>query len=165
MANDIKLNKKTTQGRFSCFEQPSQRTMKKLSTHGLLITTALALSACSSGGDPNTPPTLTNPGDLSVIEGSTTVATIEAKDAESGSIGVTQTITGGADGERFAITSGGALTFILAPDFEIPRDNDGDNTYNVTVQGADTEGATTTLTLSVTVTDAVAGRIIHRPHS
>ena len=165
MANDIKLNKKSTQGRLTGFEQQSQRTMSKLSTHGLLIIITLILSACGSGGDPNMPPTLTNPGSLSVIEGSTAVTTIEASDSESGSGGVTQTITGGADRASFAITSGGALTFSTAPDFEIPGDSDGDNTYNVTVQGADPQGATTTLTLSVTVTDAVEGRIIDGPLS
>ena len=131
--------------------------MQKLSRYGLLTITTFVLSACSSGGDPNTPPTLTNPGTLSVIEGSTTIATIDAKDAESGASGVSQTIAGGADSGSFAITSGGALTFITAPDFEIPGDSDGDNTYNVTVQ-AQIPRATTTLSLSV-VDNAVEGRI------
>ncbi len=139
--------------------------MQKISRYGLLTITTFVLSACSSGGDPNTPPTLTNPGTLSVIEGSTTITTIDAKDAESGASGVSQTIAGGADSGSFAITSGGALTFITAPDFEIPGDSDGDNTYNVTVQGADPQGATTTLSLSVVVTDAVEGRIIDGPLS
>ncbi|MFL2526360.1 MAG: hypothetical protein ACJ0Q3_02615 [Candidatus Azotimanducaceae bacterium] len=139
--------------------------MQKISRYGLLVITTFVLSACSSGGDPNTPPTLTNPGSLSVIEGSTTIATIEAKDSESGASGVSQTITGGADSGSFAITSGGALTFTTAPDFENAGDSDGDNTYNVTVQGADPQGATTTLSLSVTVTDAVEGRIIDGPLS
>ena len=62
-------------------------------------------------------------------------------------------------------SSGGALTFTTAPDFENPGDSDGDNTYNVTVQGADPHGATTTLSLSVNVTDAVEGRIIDGPLS
>ena len=148
--------------------------MQKFSRHGLLILSAFVLAACSSGGDDAAPativptnnaPTFTDPGTLSVLEGSTTVATIEAKDLESGSAGVTQTISGGADASSFAITSGGELTFASAPDFETPGDSDGDNVYEVTIQGEDQAGATATLTLSVTVTDAIEGRIIDGPLS
>ena len=112
---------------------------------GLLLTAGL--SACGGGGDggsapavvqiTNTAPTFTDPGTLSVLEGSTTVATIEAKDLESGSTGVTQTISGGADASSFAITSDGVLTFATAQDFEVPGDSDGDNVFEVTIQGED----------------------------
>ena len=67
--------------------------MQKFSRHGLLILSAFVLAACSSGGDDaatavivptNNAPTLTDPGALSVLEGSTAVASIEAKGLESG---------------------------------------------------------------------------------
>ena len=148
--------------------------MQKFSRHGLLILSAFVLAACSSGGDDAAPaaivptnnaPTFTDPGTLSVLEGSTTVATIEAKDLESGSAGVTQTISGGADASSFAITSDGALTFTTAQDFEVPGDSDGDNVFEVTIQGEDQAGATATLNLSVAITDAIEGRIIDGPLS
>ena len=82
--------------------------MQKFSRHGLLILSAFVLAACSSGGDDAAPaaiaptnnaPTFTDPGTLSVLEGSTAVASIEVADLESGSAGVTQTISGGADAQ------------------------------------------------------------------
>ena len=147
--------------------------MQKLSHQCMLVGIAFVLAACSSGGDDtpaaavatNTSPTFTDPGGVSIIEGSTAVATIEVKDLESGSAGVTQTISGGADAASFAITAGGALTFVSAADYEIPGDSDADNIYEVTIQGEDQAGATSSLTVSVTVTDAVEGRIIDGPLS
>ena len=71
--------------------------MQKFSRHGLLILSAFVLAACSSGGDDAAPaaivptnnaPTFTDPGTLSVLEGSTTIAILMPKDLESGSAGV-----------------------------------------------------------------------------
>lgn len=63
----------------------------------------------------------------------------------------------GADGERFQINAGtGALSFIVAPDFESPGDAGADNVYDVTVQAVSGQGVLDTQALSVTVTD-VAG--------
>ncbi len=148
--------------------------MRKFSIHCLLISMTFVLAACSSSDDAASPaaivptnnaPTFTDPGAISVIEGSTAVATIEANDVESGSAGVNQTISGGADAASFAITSGGVLTFAAAKDYETPADSDADNVYEVTIQGSDQAGATATLTLSVAVTDAIEGRIIDGPLS
>ena len=50
---------------------------------------------------------------------------------------VTFSIVGGADQAKFAITSGGVLSFIAAPNFEAPTDANGDNVYVVTVQASD----------------------------
>ena len=53
--------------------------MQKISRHGLLVLSAFVLVACSSGGDDTAPaavaptnnaPTFTDPGTLSVLEGS-----------------------------------------------------------------------------------------------
>ena len=52
--------------------------------------------------------------------------------------GVTYAIAGGADAALFAIdASTGALSFVAAPDFEAPRDADGDNVYEVIVSASD----------------------------
>ena len=148
--------------------------MRKFSNHCLILGMTIVLAACSSSDDAaspaaivptNTAPTFSDPGTISVLEGSTAVATIEARDQESGSIGVTQTISGGADATSFEITSAGVLTFAAAKDYETPGDSDADNVYEVTIQGSDQAGATATLNVSVTVTDAIEGRIIDGPLS
>lgn len=38
------------------------------------------------------------------------------------------------DGDKFAIDSTGLLSFLAAPDFEIPIDTNADNVYNLTVR-------------------------------
>ncbi len=65
---------------------------------------------------------------------------------------ITFSIVGGADQSKFAITSGGALSFVSAPNFEAPTDANGDNVYVVTVQADDGNGGIDTETISVTVT-------------
>ncbi|MDP2240501.1 MAG: Ig-like domain-containing protein, partial [Burkholderiales bacterium] len=91
----------------------------------------------------------------SVAENATAVTTVTATDADAGAT-LTYSISGGADAAKFAINSGtGALTFLVAPDFETPTDVGGDNVYDVTVQVSD--GVTTdTQAIAVTVTDVGA---------
>jgi hypothetical protein len=61
------------------------------------------------------------------------------------------TIVGGADSARFAINgSTGVLTFVSAPDFELPTDANGDNVYEVRVQVSD-GSQTNAQMMSVTV--------------
>jgi len=80
--------------------------------------------------------------------------------------GLTYSITGGADQALFTVNSiTGELSFIAAPDFEIPTDAGGDNIYNVTVTatGAGPSTASQGLTITVTndaVEEAVSGTII-----
>ena len=110
---------------------------------GLSMTAALA--ACGGGGGgssapasvqvTNTAPTITDPGALSLLEGGTTVATISASDAQNNSLSFS--IASGDDQELFAITTGGDLSFVSAPDFESPADADTDNVYEVAVQVSD----------------------------
>ena len=57
----------------------------------------------------------------------------------------------GADGGKFNIGDGGALTFKDAPDFEMPGDANGDNVYEVTVVAADGDGNRGTMDVKVTV--------------
>ena len=148
--------------------------MQNFSIKCLLVAGIFVLSACGSSDDAatttpvvasNTSPTLTDPGTVSVLEGATAITTIVAVDTESGSNGVTQTISGGVDSASFAITEGGVLTFAVTTDFETPADSDGDNVYEITLLGTDQAGATGSLDLSITVTDAIEGRIIDGPLS
>ncbi len=78
--------------------------------------------------------------------------TVTATDADFPPQTVTFTIVGGADQAKFAITIGGALSFVTPPNFEAPTDANGDNVYVVTVQASDGNGGTATQTISVTVT-------------
>jgi len=132
----------------------------------------LLLSACGGGsGDGssavvpvNNAPSFVSSGALSAVEGSLLIGSIEVKDLESGSSGVSQSVQGGADASHFSITSAGALSFSTAAAFESPADADTDNVYEVTLEASD--GAkSTTLDVSVTVLDAVEGRVVDAPLS
>lgn len=122
---------------------------------------ALALGGCrvvvrSGGGDIfNNVPRFTSADRVATPEGSTAVFyTATAIDVDGDRL--TFSLSGGADVDRFSITSAGALSFRTAPDFEAPSDADRDNVYVVRIAVSD--GRTSeTLTLSVTVTDAVTG--------
>ncbi len=89
----------------------------------------------------------------SVAEKTTSVLTVRATDADNPAQSLTFAITGGADQARFAITSGGVLTFQAAPDFETPTDVGADNVYNVRVSADDGNGRTTVQDLAITVTN------------
>ncbi len=75
---------------------------------------------------------------LLIAENMTAVTTVQASDIDSPSIAYS--IAGGADAALFAIdAASGALTFAVAPDFEVPADADGDNVYEVVVRASDGE--------------------------
>ena len=124
-----------------------------------------SLSSCGGGGGgsvTNTAPTITDPGALSLLEGSTSVASLSASDAQNNSLSFS--IASGDDDEFFTITSGGALAFASAPDFEARADADADNVYEVTVQVSD-GSLTDTQDLTIAVTDAFEGRVVDAPIS
>jgi serralysin len=79
------------------------------------------------------------------------VTTVTATDTDVPSQPLTYSIVGGADSARFAINSStGELTFVAAPDFDLPADAGADNAYNVTVQASD-GGLVGTQDIAVTV--------------
>jgi hypothetical protein len=97
-------------------------------------------------------PVVTSNGVISIAENTTAVATITATDADLPAQTLTYSISGGADSALFSIKSStGELTFITAPDFEVPADAGLDNLYNVTVQTSDGT-LTATHDIAVTVT-------------
>jgi len=88
----------------------------------------------------------------SVAENSTVVTTVAASDADQPAATLVYSIAGGADAARFAIdASSGALSFVSAPNFELPTDNGANNVYDVTVQVSDGT-LTDTQAIAVTVT-------------
>ncbi|NBP26026.1 MAG: hypothetical protein EBU81_16075, partial [Proteobacteria bacterium] len=83
----------------------------------------------------------------SVVENTTMVGTYTANEP------VTWSLNGGADAVRFTL-SGGALSFIVAPNYEAPADSDSNNTYSVVIRAMDVAGNTADQSVTVTVTDA-----------
>jgi Ca2+-binding RTX toxin-like protein len=74
---------------------------------------------------------------VSIPENATAVTTVVAADIDPGTT-LTYAIVGGADAQRFAIDAlTGALSFVTAPDFEAPTDQDGNNSYVVQVRASD----------------------------
>jgi hypothetical protein len=100
----------------------------------------------------NANPVFTSPSAVSVPENATAVLTVTASDADFPPQTVTFSIVGGADQAKFALTPAGVLSFVVAPDFEVPTDANADNVYVVTVQASDSNGGTAMQTISVTVT-------------
>ena len=130
--------------------------MKKI----LLLLTPLILASCGGGGggggsgtpEPiNLAPIITDPGELSVEEGSQAVTRISATDPE-GDL-VTFSLQG-TDAAAFAITSDGTVTFVDAPDYSTPIDSDADNVYQVTVVASD-GASSSSVALVVTVINAI----------
>lgn len=121
------------------------------------------LAACGGGGGgggtpaptpSNRAPAFTSSATAAVAENSAG-AFYQASAADPDGDALTFSISGGADAGRFSITSGGALSFAAAPDFEAPADADRNNIYLVQLRVSDGP-LSATLDLSVTVTD-IAG--------
>lgn len=125
----------------------------------IVLCALFGASACGGGGGGgmmppatgNRPPAFTSAASASTPENATgTIYTAAATDPDGNAI--TFSLSGGADRAAFAITAGGALSFVQPPDFEAPADADQNNVYQVQVAAGD--GMTsTTLDLAVTVTN------------
>ena len=105
----------------------------------------------------NNPPSFTTSALPDVAENVSAAGTVEAVDGDAGDDVTGYAIAGGADRALFEIgATDGVLSFATAPNFEDPKDQDADNTYEVTVEAASGAGdreATATRTFTVTVTD------------
>jgi len=98
-------------------------------------------------------PVFTSGTTISVAENSTVTGyTAMATDADVSDT-VTYSLTGGVDQALFSINgSSGVLSFTVAPDFEIPTDSGGDNTYVVNITATDGSNPVVR-SVTVTVTD------------
>ncbi|MBZ9793910.1 cadherin-like domain-containing protein [Rhizobium sp. 3T7] len=95
---------------------------------------------------------------ISVAENTTAVTTATATDVDAGST-LSYSITGGADAGKFTINATtGVLSFVSAPNFEVPTDAGGNNVYDVQVQVSDGT-STDTQSIAVTVTDVNEGSV------
>ena len=80
-------------------------------------------------------PEITSGGPFTVAEGTTAVATLTASDEDTASDQLVWTIPqdgrGGADADKFTLSSTGVLAFSAVKDYENPDDADGDRTYEM----------------------------------
>jgi hypothetical protein len=97
-------------------------------------------------------PVFTSSATATIPENSTAVKTVTATDADLPAQTITYSISGGADSALFSINpTTGVLTFVSAPNFEIPTDAGADNVYNVQITANDGNGSTSTQNMAVTV--------------
>lgn len=109
-------------------------------------------------GATNAPPVITSDGggdtaSLAVEENTTVVTTVTAVDPDTSQT-TSYRISGGADAALFEINRlTGVLSFVQAPDFEVPRDTGANNVYDVIVTANDGYGGIDAQALSISVTD------------
>jgi glucose/arabinose dehydrogenase len=132
----------------------------------VVVATLVILSACGGGGGgggtppaQNQLPTFTSAAAVAIVENRLDVYQASATDPEGAQL--TFTVSGGADAGRFAISAGGALRFVAAPDFELPSDSDGNNVYVVEISVSDGQGSGM-LPVEVTVTNDREGIVVRR---
>ena len=123
-----------------------------MSKNNFLISLLLSLVIVSCGGgggggsnsgggyvggynNNNAPVIDTSTTSFSVPENQTSAFTVSATDSDGDSL--SYTINGGEDRSLFNITSTGVVTFISAPDYEIPTDANSNNDYILTVNVSD----------------------------
>ena len=99
-------------------------------------------------------PVFTSGGAASAAENQTAAYTATASDGDGDS--PTFSIVGGADFLKFNIDAAtGVLTFVTAPDFEVPGDANGDNVYDVVILASDgTNNAFKNVAITVTNVNA-----------
>lgn len=122
----------------------------------IAVSSIALIAGCDSDNDSsssnNGAPTVTSAATASVPENSTgTIYTATATDPDGDA--VTFFISGGPDGNRFQITSAGALSFVTPPDFETPGDVGADNVYDVQIAATDGTDSRA-LNVKITVTNA-----------
>ena len=126
----------------------------------LYITLAVILYSCGGGGgsssEPNviqnSPPSINNNTfTYEAIENQTQAFAINASDPDNDVI--VYQINGGEDEDLFAVDSNGQVSFLTAPDFENPIDQNQDNSYEVSLRVYDGELYSSSIIFIVNVTN------------
>ena len=100
----------------------------------------------------NDAPVIASSSTVDASENQSSVFTVTATDVDHGDI-LSFSITGGADGGKFSISSNGELEFVNPQDFENFAGTNADGSYSVEITVVDKAGARDVQTISVTVTD------------
>ncbi|MDP1929797.1 MAG: DUF4347 domain-containing protein [Thiobacillus sp.] len=117
---------------------------------GALDSSTLTITITGS----NDAPVITSGGTHVVVGESPATIPVAASDMESDTLGFS--ISGGADAAWFTIdSSSGLLSLNFVPDYEIPKDANLDNLYEVTVTVSDGNGGAHTLAVQLVVADKV----------
>jgi hypothetical protein len=124
---------------------------------GNLTEVVLVVTVTPSVRPDTVPPVITGPsGDPGAV--TATVSLPEGRHGVTALLAdedVVWSVTGGPDAGMIRVNAiTGAISFVTNPDFETPADADGDNVYVVTISARDSAGNISTLTLTITVTDA-----------
>lgn len=136
-----------------------------LAPRALAALGGLALLAACGGDETGNPPANLPPSfgvatlDVTYAEnGTDPVTTLTINDEATASVTLSLS---GPDAALFTIQNANQLVFVTPPDFENPQDQGGNNVYNVTVRATDSLGSSSTVDITVTVTDiATAMRFI-----
>lgn len=96
---------------------------------------------------------------VSLVENGTLAYQASASDPDGQAL--SYSIAGGADSALFSITSGGALSMAISPNFDRPQDSNGNNSYLVNLRVSD-GSLTDTLNLTVNVTNSKEGISVRR---
>jgi glucose/arabinose dehydrogenase len=107
----------------------------------------------------NNPPAFSSGATASVVENTTIAFQATATDSDNDPL--SYAIAGGPDAARFTINGTGQLTFVTAPNFELPTDADANNVYAVTLSVSDGK-ASVTRDLQITVTNSKEGIAVRR---
>ena len=116
------------------------------------------VASATTGVVMNNHPIFSSNATFSVRENQLNAGVVTASDPDTQDSVTGYSISGGADASLFEITSGGALSFVSAPDFETPADDDGNNDYVLEITATSGSGsremsATQTVTIKVTNVD------------
>ncbi|NOY66189.1 MAG: DUF4347 domain-containing protein, partial [Gammaproteobacteria bacterium] len=93
-------------------------------------------------------PVFTSAANNNIVENNSSAVTLAAVDPEGDSL--TFRISGGDDAALFTL-NGNQLSFNNNPDYEIPSDLDGDNSYELSITADDGNGNTSTQNIVITV--------------
>ena len=105
--------------------------------------------------DVNEAPAVTGTATFTYREnGTAAVHTYRVTDPERGEI--TWSVSG-PDGDDFAVSEAGVLSFVSPPNHERPADSGSDNVYEVTVMARDDASNPASLSVTVTVTNVNEG--------
>jgi len=112
----------------------------------------------------NESPSFTTSSSISIAENGTAVVSLVSTDPDCGTsaCNLYYSLGSGNDSSKFTVSEFGALTFNRAPDYEIPGDSDENNTYLVNLIVTDGTNSTT-LTMTVTVTDVTEASALETP--
>ncbi|MEP4001485.1 MAG: malectin domain-containing carbohydrate-binding protein, partial [Ekhidna sp.] len=109
----------------------------------------------------NTAPQITSATTIEVAENQTAAIDVDATDdTDSEGSGLTFSFSGGNDDGQFDIdASTGVVTFVIAPDFEVPADSNTDNIYDIQVTVTDSGSLSFTQDIAITVVDQLEAPI------